>query len=74
MLVRVPFEVESDPEAGTGWIARLSLAGVDIETLQAPPVGSRVVQSAAKSCPPALLRPASNPQSMRANVEQGGES
>jgi hypothetical protein len=41
--LRVSFEVEGDPEAATGWIARLSLVGVDLETLHAPAVGSRIV-------------------------------
>ena len=40
--VLVSLEVEGDPEPTTGWITRLSLAGVDIESLRAPPVGSRI--------------------------------
>jgi hypothetical protein len=40
--VQVSIEVEGDPEPATGWIERLSLAGVDIATLQQPAVGSGV--------------------------------
>jgi hypothetical protein len=47
MPIRVSLEVEGEPEAITAWIARLSLVGVDVETLQAPPVGSRVLFYAA---------------------------
>ena len=43
MPVRVSFQVGDEPELATGWIARLSLAGVDIETLHPSPVGSRIV-------------------------------
>jgi hypothetical protein len=43
MPVRVSFQIDDDPELATGWIARLSLAGVDIETLHPSPVGSRIV-------------------------------
>ena len=45
--VQVSFEVEGEPELATGWIERLSLAGVDIATLHAPAVGRRVVFYAA---------------------------
>jgi hypothetical protein len=40
--VHVTLQVEGDPEGVSGWIARLSLVGVDIETLHTPSVGSRV--------------------------------
>jgi hypothetical protein len=45
--VRVSLEVEGESEPVTGWISHLSLVGVDIETLQAPTVGSRVAFYAA---------------------------
>jgi hypothetical protein len=45
--VRVSLEVEGESESVTGWISHLSLVGVDIETLQAPAVGSRVAFYAA---------------------------
>jgi hypothetical protein len=45
--VRVSFEVDGDPEPKTGWIANLSLAGVDIETLQPVEIGSRLTFFAA---------------------------
>jgi hypothetical protein len=47
MPVRVSLEVEGEPAPLTGWIVRLSLVGVDIETLHAPAVGSRVLFYAA---------------------------
>jgi hypothetical protein len=47
MPLHVSLEVEGASEPVTGWIARLSLVGVDVETLQAPAVGSRVVFYAA---------------------------
>src|SRR5260370_3636969 len=47
MPVHVSLEIEGEPEAASGWIARLSLAGVDIETLHTPAVGRRVVFYAA---------------------------
>ena len=42
MPVQVSLEVEGELEPVTGWIARLSLVGVDVDTVGAPPVGSRV--------------------------------
>ena len=42
MPVEVSLEVEGQQEPVTGWIANLSLVGVDIDTVGAPPVGSRV--------------------------------
>jgi hypothetical protein len=42
MPIEVSLEVEGEPEPVTGWISRLSLVGVDIDTFRAPPVGSRV--------------------------------
>jgi hypothetical protein len=42
MPVQVSLEVEGEAEPVTGWIARLSLVGVDIDTVGAPPVGRRV--------------------------------
>jgi hypothetical protein len=45
--VHVSFEVEGVPQASEGWITRLSLAGVDIETLEAPAMGTRIVFYAA---------------------------
>ena len=42
MPVRLSFEVEGDPEPKTGWIACLSLAGMDIETLQPVEIGKRL--------------------------------
>jgi hypothetical protein len=42
MPVQVSLEVEGETEPVTGWIARLSLVGVDIETVNPPPVGRRV--------------------------------
>lgn len=45
--VSVSFEIEGESEPATGWIARLSLAGVDIESLHIPPIGSKIVFHAA---------------------------
>jgi hypothetical protein len=45
--VRVVFRVEGEGEPVHGWVARLSLAGVDIETFHAPPIGSLIVFHAA---------------------------
>jgi hypothetical protein len=42
MPVQVSLEVEGEAEPVIGWIARLSLVGVDIDTVGAPPVGRRV--------------------------------
>lgn len=42
MPVEVSLEVEGQPEPVMGWISRLSLVGVDIATVGAPPIGSRV--------------------------------
>jgi hypothetical protein len=47
MPLRVSFEVEGDPEPKTGWITSLSLAGIDLETLQPVAVGSRIMFFAA---------------------------
>jgi hypothetical protein len=41
--VSVSFEVEGAAGPATGWIARLSVAGVDIETLHVAPIGSKIV-------------------------------
>jgi hypothetical protein len=38
----ISFEAEGMPQPVTGWIARLSLAGVDIEALEAPAIGSKI--------------------------------
>lgn len=45
--VPVSFEVEGVPGRADGWIARLSVAGVDIDTLHRAPVGSKIVLHAA---------------------------
>jgi hypothetical protein len=45
--VSVLFTVEGEREPVRGWIARLSLAGVDIETMHAPPMGTLLVFRAA---------------------------
>jgi PilZ domain len=47
--VRVSFHVDGGKGPADGWIARLSLAGVDIDTLDAPAIGKRVVFHAALS-------------------------
>jgi hypothetical protein len=47
--VRVSFQVGGGKGPADGWIARLSLAGVDIDTLDAPAIGKRVVFHAALS-------------------------
>ena len=45
--IRVSLEIEGAAEPMTGWISRLSLVGVDVETLHTPPVGARVMFYAA---------------------------
>ena len=42
MPVQVSLEVEGEAEPVTGWISHLSLVGVDIDTVGAPPIGRRV--------------------------------
>jgi hypothetical protein len=43
----VSLEVEGESQPATGWIVRMSVAGVDIETLHTPAVGSKVAFHAA---------------------------
>jgi hypothetical protein len=45
--IRVSFEVDGDDEPKACWIACLSLAGIDIETLQLVAIGSRITFFAA---------------------------
>lgn len=42
MPVHVTLDVEGEPAPIDGWLARLSLVGVDIDTLDTPAVGNRV--------------------------------
>jgi hypothetical protein len=45
--VSVSFQVEGQAGPTAGWIARLSVAGVDIETMNVAPIGSKIVFQAA---------------------------
>ena len=40
---KVVFATSDSEDAATGWIVRMSVAGAQIESLQAPPTGSEVL-------------------------------
>ena len=63
MPIALSFQVEgAQSEPTTGFIAALSLVGVDIETFEAPPIGSLLVMRAA-------LDPNADPLTIRGRVQ-----
>jgi hypothetical protein len=63
MPIALSFQVEgAGTEPTTGFIAGLSLAGVDIETFEAPPIGAALIMRAA-------LDPDGDPLTIRGRVQ-----